>query len=310
MRGPDPVRFEHLPDRPEPDATGNPRPALRRSARTVRSTISGQPPPAGRQSLIRQRPGSQADRGSRRLEIGAWEPHPAGDHETGSTGHPGRSHSRSRNRREASIARLSIGYRGALDSSPQGKFRFHGRTILPDRKGLPDSTDRPGRLALLLAPFAGKLGMPERSRSELERGREEQPCRIGFCTPPPRGWIGTAGNRIREPWPATPTRRISAGSATSASLPTSTPARPRPRNGSSTTRARSTGWGTWTRGTPRPTIWRRNASGASRSSPRRSPAAGTTRPVIRSRSTSSTPRGTWTSRRRSSGRSACSTARW
>ena len=69
----------------------------------------------------------------------------------------------------------------------------------------------------------------------------------------------------------------STASATSASSPTSTPARRRPPSGSCTTPARSTGWGTSTRGPPitdyRPGGARARAS---RSSRRRSPAAGRT----------------------------------
>ena len=50
------------------------------------------------------------------------------------------------------------------------------------------------------------------------------------------------------------------------------PARRPPPSASSITPARSTGWGTSTRGTPRPTTSTRSASGGSRSSRRRSPA--------------------------------------
>ena len=65
-------------------------------------------------------------------------------------------------------------------------------------------------------------------------------------------------------------------SATSASSRTSTPARRPPPSGSFITRARSTGWGTSTRETPRPTTSTRNASEGSRSSRRRSRATGKT----------------------------------
>ena len=91
------------------------------------------------------------------------------------------------------------------------------------------------------------------TRAQAQDGQTQQ--MLDF--PPPDhdhiGWIGTAGKRNRRTWPATPTRRTSARSAISASSPTSTPARRRPPSASSTTPARSTGWGTSTRETRRPT---------------------------------------------------------
>ena len=59
----------------------------------------------------------------------------------------------------------------------------------------------------------------------------------------------TAKPRTAFPWtPATQPLPSCGRSATSASSPTSTPARPPPPNASSITPARSTGWATWTRG--------------------------------------------------------------
>ncbi len=143
-------------------------------------------------------------------------------------------------------------------------------------------------------------------------GLRERPREAAGLVRPhvPGGPHGIAELRIRRPWPATPTNPTFARSGISASLPISTPARPRPPSASFITPGKSTGWVTWTRGTRRPTTWKRNASGASPSSPRRSPAAGRTSADSRSRSTSSTPRATSISPPRSSGRCACSTAQW
>ena len=78
----------------------------------------------------------------------------------------------------------------------------------------------------------------------------------------------------RRPWTATRRNSTCATCATSASSPTSTPARRRRPSGSSTTPARSTGWGTSTRETRRPTTSRKSGNAGSPSSRRRSPATG------------------------------------
>ena len=90
--------------------------------------------------------------------------------------------------------------------------------------------------------------------------------RIAAAPAPKDGPSWTATDN-QAPWPR---------SATSASSPTSTPARRRRPSASSTTPARSTGWATSTRGAPRPTTSRRSASAASPSSPPPSPASGRT----------------------------------
>ena len=93
--------------------------------------------------------------------------------------------------------------------------------------------------------------------------------------------------------------------ATSGSWRTSTPARPRRPSGSSTTPVAPTRSARSTRARPSWTGWRRSASAASRS--RRPPPRASGRATG---STSSTRPATSTSRSRSSGRCACSTARW
>ena len=110
-------------------------------------------------------------------------------------------------------------------------------------------------------------------------------------------------SRRQPPAPACPGWRSSTGCGTSASWPTSMPARPPPPSASSTTPAAPTRWARSTRAPPRWTGWCRSRSGGSRSRPPPRPASGVT-----IASTFSTRPGTWTLRSRSSAACACSTA--
>ena len=103
----------------------------------------------------------------------------------------------------------------------------------------------------------------------------------------------------------------STGIATSASVRTLMPARPRPPNASFSTPASRTRWAKCTTARPSWTGWSRSASAASRSRRPRRPASGRgwTAAIPSTGSTSSTRRATSTSRSRSSARCACSTAR-
>ena len=106
------------------------------------------------------------------------------------------------------------------------------------------------------------------------------------------------------PWQTRSAPTPSNESATSASWPTSTRARPRRPSGSSTTRVATTRSARCTKAPRRWTGWRRSRSAASPSRRRPPPASGAT-----TTSTSSTPPATSTSPSRWSARCACSTAR-
>ena len=159
---------------------------------------------------------------------------------------------------------------------------------------------------------AGEAGERAAGRGEPARRRREEARRHAPDGGGEQGLRALPLVATRDDRPKSKTNRFqqchgrhhSNRRGTSASWPTSMPARPRRRRGSSSTPVLRTRSARSTRAPPSWTGWSRNRSAASRSRRPRRPASGAT-----SGSTSSTRRATSTSRPKSSARCACSTAR-